>query len=209
MFIECIPSGLVQSNVYMVSGNGEAVIIDCGCNPDTILNLAGNNMLTVKHVILTHGHFDHIYYTDALREKADVQVHIHEADANCLVDPYLNGMALFPVKGTKTFHPADHLLKDGDILECGGLSYHIIHTPGHSKGSICIHVGNALFTGDTLFHTSIGRTDLPGGSMEDIEKSIREKLYSLQDETAVYPGHGVKTSIGYEKKHNPYYRIKK
>ena len=116
-------------------------------------------------------------------------------------------MALFPVKGTKTFHPADHLLKDGDILECGGLSYHIIHTPGHSKGSICIHVGNALLQRYSV-SPSIGRL-ISGGSMEDIEKSIREKLYSLQDETAVYPGHGVKTSIGYEKKHNPYYRIKK
>lgn len=205
MLIEKIPSGLVQSNVYIVSGNGEAVIIDCGCPPERILEALSTNELTAKHVILTHGHFDHIYYIDALRKKADVMVHIHEEDAKCLTDPYYNGLAHFPVEGTFTFNPADHLFQDGYILECGGMKFHILHTPGHTKGGSCIYVENALFTGDTLFKTSIGRTDFPGGSYDDIEKSIREKLYCLPEETIVYPGHGVHTTIGYEKRHNPYF----
>lgn len=206
MFIKCIPNGLVQSNVYVIGKNGEAVIIDCGCPPDKILEVLNDNKLTAKHVILTHGHFDHIYYIDALREKLDVTVHIHEQDAECLTDPNQNGIALFQVQGASTFGAAEQLLRDGDVVECGGLQFKIIHTPGHTKGGICIYVENALFTGDTLFQASIGRTDFPGGSMMEIEASIREKLYSLPDDTVVYPGHGGKTTIGFEKRNNPFVR---
>lgn len=206
MIIQCIPNGLVQSNAYLVAENGEAVVIDCGCNPDRILEIANRNGVVLKHVILTHGHFDHLYYIDQLRKKADVTVHIHEADAACLTDPFMNGLAIFPVDGTQTFQPADKLLKDGDVLECGGMRFHILQTPGHTRGCICIHVDNFLFTGDTLFKASVGRTDLPGGSMKEIELSIREKLYSLPEETIVYPGHGLATTIGFEKKHNPFIR---
>jgi hydroxyacylglutathione hydrolase len=206
MQIECISHGLVQSNIYIVSNNGQAVIVDCGCKPDSILAVSEAKGLELKFVILTHGHFDHIYYVDALRQKAGVQACIHEQDAACFTDPYSNGLALFPVKGNIALKPADRLLKDGDVIECGGLQFHVIHTPGHSKGGICIHVEDALFTGDTLFRNSIGRTDLPGGSMTAITTAIREKLFSLPDETVVYPGHGPSSTIGHEKKHNPYFR---
>ena len=206
MFIKCISDGLLQSNVYILAGNKEAVIIDCGCPPDKILEAADSNGLVIKHVILTHGHFDHIYYIDELRRISDAVVHIHELDAAALSDPHLNGTAHFPVGGSTAFSPADHLLRDNDILECDGLKYQIIHTPGHTKGGICIYVNNFLFTGDTLFRSSIGRTDFPGGSAKAIEESIRNKLYTLPDETIVYPGHGVKTTIGFEKRRNPFFR---
>lgn len=204
MVIKCVPNGLVQSNAYIVSKDGEGIIIDCGCPAERILEVADNNNIEIKHVILTHGHFDHIYYIDQLRDLADVKVHIHEMDAECLSDPYMNGLAHFPVQGSFTFNAADNLLKDGDEIQCSGLSFKIIHTPGHTKGGICILVNNVLFTGDTLFNSSIGRTDFPGGSMNEIIKSIKEKLYILPDDTIVYPGHGVTTTIGYEKKHNPF-----
>ncbi|HEY8422071.1 MAG TPA: MBL fold metallo-hydrolase [Thermoclostridium sp.] len=204
MIIECISNGLVQSNAYIVSENGEGVMIDCGCPPERVLEAANSKDIEIKHVILTHGHFDHIFYIDQLRDLIDVKIHIHENDAVCLSDPNMNGLAHFPVQGSFTFRAADNLLKDGDIIECSGLSFKIIHTPGHTKGGICILVNNVLFTGDTLFNSSIGRTDFPGGSMNQIIRSIKEKLYTLPDDTIVYPGHGIKTTIGYEKRNNPF-----
>lgn len=206
MQIECISHGLVQSNIYIVSNNGQAVVIDCGCKPGSILAVAEKKGLELKYVILTHGHFDHIYYVDELRQNAHVQVCIHEQDAKCFSDPNSNGLAFFPVKGNIDFNPADRLLQDGDCIECGGLQFHIFHTPGHSKGGICIHVENALFTGDTLFRNSIGRTDLPGGSMTDLTDAIQDKLFRLSDETVVYPGHGPSSTIGHEKRYNPYFQ---
>ncbi len=205
MQIECISNGLLQSNIYIVSNNGQALVIDCGCPPDRVLDVVKKKGLELKHVILTHGHFDHIYYVEALRQKANVQVCIHEQDAKCFTDPWYNGLALFPVQGNIAFRPADRLLRDGDTIECGDLQYHIIHTPGHSKGCICIHVEDALFSGDTLFRGSIGRTDLPGGSMDEITGAIREKLFCLPEDTVVYPGHGAQSTIGTEKKYNPYF----
>jgi len=206
VIIECIPNGLVQSNVYIVASNGEGVVIDCGCPPEKILEIAQSREIELKHVIITHGHFDHIYYIDQLRDLINSPVHIHEKDAVCLSDPFLNGLAHFPVQGSFTFRPADNLLRDGDVIECSGLSFKIIHTPGHTKGGICILVENALFTGDTLFNASIGRTDFPGGSMDEIIRSIKGKLYTLPDDTNVYPGHGITTTICYEKKYNPFCR---
>lgn len=207
MNIECIPDGLVQSNVYIIWGSGnEAVVIDCGCKPETILAVLNKKSLCVKHVILTHGHFDHIYYVDALREKTNATVYIHEQDARCLSDPQYSGLALFRAENDISFNPADYLLHDGDVLECGDLKLRIIHTPGHTTGGVCVHAENALFTGDTLFKSSIGRTDFPGGSMADLLKSIQYKLFTLPEETIVYPGHGVPTTIGYEKMNNPFLR---
>ncbi|ANX01264.1 MBL fold metallo-hydrolase [Thermoclostridium stercorarium subsp. leptospartum DSM 9219] len=206
MIIECIPDGLIQSNVYIVAKDGEGVVIDCGCPPEKILETANGKNIKLKHVILTHGHFDHIYYIDQLRNMIDIRVHIHELDAPCLSDPFLNGLAQFPVQGSFTFRPADNLLRDGDVIECSGLFFKIIHTPGHTGGGICILVDNALFTGDTLFNSSIGRTDFPGGSMDELIRSIKGKLYILPDDTNVYPGHGITTTIGYEKKYNPFCR---
>lgn len=207
MHIECIPNNLVQSNVYIVYKNKEAVLIDCGCPVDKLLNTADRLNVCIKHIILTHGHFDHIYFINEVSEKTGAKVHIHEMDAECLSDSALNGIAYFPVKSNTDFKPADNLLKEGDILECDGLKYQIIHTPGHTKGGICILVDNNVFTGDTLFKGTIGRTDFPGGSFDEIKKSIKDKLYKLPDETIVYPGHDKATTIGYEKRNNPYFRV--
>lgn len=208
MIIECIPNNLVQSNVYVIAQNGEGVVIDCGCTAERLMEVVKKHDLEIKYIILTHGHFDHIYYIDPVRDKTGAKVCIHEMDAGYLEDPELNGLALFPVKGVSTFKTVDILLKDDDTLECGGLTYKIIHTPGHTKGGICVYVENNIFTGDTLFKKTIGRTDFTGGSMSEMKKSITEKLYNLPDETVIYPGHGDATTIGYEKRHNPYFRMR-
>lgn len=207
MTIKCLSSGLLQSNVYVVSKDGEGVVIDCGCPPELLLDYAKGYNINIRHVILTHGHFDHIYYIDKFRQMADVQVHIHQNDSECLSDPQKNGLAHFPVQGFSTFFPADNILTDGDEINVSNLTFKIIHTPGHTKGGICILVEDALFSGDTLFKLSVGRTDFPGGSLDELMMSIKEKLYSLPNDTTVYPGHGDITTIAFEKTHNPFCRV--
>lgn len=207
MLIKCIPNNLVQSNVYIVAQNGEGVIIDCGCPFDKLMPIIEKHALKINYIILTHGHFDHIYFMDSIRERTGAKVCIHKMDSEYLADPMLSGIALFPIDGITSFKPADIVLKDDDILECGDLTYKVMHTPGHTEGGICLLVENNIFTGDTLFKETIGRTDFPGGSHSDIKKSIMNKLYNLPDETIVYPGHGEATTIGHEKRHNPYFRM--
>ncbi|NLM28732.1 MAG: MBL fold metallo-hydrolase [Clostridiaceae bacterium] len=204
MIIECISGGLVNSNVYVVAGNSGGVIIDCGCPAERIIEAVKKTGIDIKDVILTHGHFDHMYYIDSIRELAGMRIHIHKNDADFLTDPVKSGLMFLHRRGAKSINPADNLLDDGDILKIGDLELKILHTPGHTPGSICILVVNNVFTGDTLFHTSIGRTDFPGGSHKDIVKSIKNKLFTLPEDTVVYPGHGEPTDIGHEKRNNPF-----
>jgi glyoxylase-like metal-dependent hydrolase (beta-lactamase superfamily II) len=204
MFIDCLSCGIISSNVYVVAGNGGGVIIDCGCPAQKILEAVKKHKGHIKDVILTHGHFDHVYYVDSIRELAGMKIHIHKNDADYLTDPFKNGLMFYQRHGVQGFKPADNLLNDEDILKFGDLEFRILHTPGHTPGSISIAVGNFVFTGDTLFHSSIGRTDFPGGSAEDIVNSIKNKLFTLPDNTVVYPGHGESTKIEYEKRYNPF-----
>jgi len=204
MVIECLSGGLVNSNVYVVAGNGGGVIIDCGCPAQKIIETVKKHGKNIKDVILTHGHFDHVYYADSIRELAGMRIHIHKNDADYLTDPVKSGLMFYQRRGAEGFKPADNLLSDGDILKFGDLEVRILHTPGHTPGGISIVIGNCVFTGDTLFHSSIGRTDFPGGSAKDIVNSIRNKLFTLPEETTVYPGHGEPTKIGYEKRNNPF-----
>jgi hydroxyacylglutathione hydrolase len=204
MFIDCLSGGLVNSNVYVVAGNGGGVIIDCGCPVEKILEAVKKHGDNIRDVILSHGHFDHVYYADSIRELAGMKIHIHKHDADFLTDSFKNGLMFYHRRGANNFKPADNLLNDEDILKFGELEFRILHTPGHTPGSISIAVGNCVFTGDTLFHSSIGRTDFPGGSKKDIVNSIKNKLFTLPDNTVVYPGHGEPTKIGYEKRNNPF-----
>jgi glyoxylase-like metal-dependent hydrolase (beta-lactamase superfamily II) len=139
---------------------------------------------------------------EELREKFDAKVLIHEADAESLSDPWYNGSMLFGLE--TVFKDADILLKDGDIITVGETKLEIIHTPGHTPGGICIKAGNCLFTGDTLFKLSIGRTDLGNGDENSLMDSLRNKLMKLEDDTVIYPGHGASSTIGYERHNNPY-----
>ena len=206
MALYVLPYGIFESNTYIISDDSSkaCVVIDCGVEPEKILDMVGRNGLSVKYIILTHGHFDHIYHVKNLKEKTGAQVCIHEAELNLYQNPMLNGSRMFGAgRDVETVAP-DILLKDGQKLQAGDMTLEIIHTPGHSPGSICILCDGMLFSGDTLFQLSIGRTDFPGGNPEAMEASLHNKLFTLDENIVVYPGHGPKTTIGYEKENNPY-----
>jgi len=202
MIIKCIPTGMFQSNSYIVADNGEGVVIDSGVSSEDILKKVENLGLKIKYVILTHSHIDHICTVDETSKGLGAKVAIYKLEAGALTDAYLNGSEM--VGMNRTYKEAGVFLEDGDIIEAGGLKFEIIHTPGHTMGGISIKVNNHIFTGDTLFRTSIGRSDLPGGNQKVLLDSIRNKLMSLQDDIVVYPGHGRETTIGYERKNNPF-----
>ncbi len=202
MIIKCLPTGMFGSNCYVIGENGEGMIIDPGTDGGEIYSVVEENNLKVKYIILTHGHIDHICSVEQVKASTGAPVLVHEKDAEALSDSMLNGSAMFGKSAA--FSSAGGFVKDGDILDIGGLKVQIIHTPGHSPGSICIKAENSIFTGDTLFKRSIGRTDLGNGSYEDIMDSIMKKLVALPEDTVVYPGHGEPTNIGSEKKLNPF-----
>lgn len=195
-------TGMLGSNCYIIGDNGECAVIDPGADSDEILEAAAKMNLKIKYIFLTHVHIDHILSVDALREKTGAGVLVHEAEAKALSNSLYNGANLFGLNNT--FEDADILLKDGDVFEAGGIKLEIIHTPGHSPGGICIKTGNIVFTGDTLFRMSVGRTDLGNGDQDDLMNSINNRLMKLEDETIIYPGHGTTSTIGYERAHNPF-----
>lgn len=204
MILKRLPTGLLSSNCYIIGDNGEGAIIDPGAKSQDILELVKQSGLTIKYLILTHAHVDHIISVDEIRERLGAEVLVHEDDALALADTWLNGSKLFGLD--KTFKSADVLLKDGCIIDIGSLKLEIIHTPGHTPGSICIKVNDFIFTGDTLFRMSVGRTDLGNGDQEDLMNSL-DRLMALDEGMIVYPGHGTATTIGYERKNNPFILI--
>lgn len=201
MILKRLPTGMFASNCYIVGQNNKGVIIDPGAKKTNILEMVRQENLDIEYIILTHAHIDHIISMDEIREELRAKVLVHQDDSGSLLDPRYNGSKLFGVN--KVFRPADILLKDKDIVDAGGLKIEIIHTPGHTPGSICVKIADNLFTGDTLFRMSVGRTDLGLGDYDQLMNSIK-RLMALDDETMVYPGHGTATTIGYERKNNPF-----
>lgn len=195
--------GIYNSNCYILSNNKDAVIIDAGVNGDIIKKYLDEFNLKAEIVLLTHGHFDHIFYANDLKEKLGVKVFIHEADEDMLYNPNLNLSTSW--EKTISLSKVDRTLKNGERLNAIHKEFEIIHTPGHSKGGICIKVDDILFSGDTLFNMSIGRTDLAGGDMDELFSSIEERLWILDNDTKVYPGHGTSTTIGWQKHNNPFF----
>jgi hydroxyacylglutathione hydrolase len=199
LFLKCLDNGMVDSNCYVLGDSGEAVVIDAGVDYSETARILESEGLALKYIILTHAHIDHVLQADNLRNTCGGKVVIHKDDAPLLDDGVLNGSFLFGLN--RTFGQADLCVSDGDILELGRLKLEIIHTPGHTPGSMCIRVDDCLFTGDTLFKLGIGRTDLGAGDYDLLMASLR-KLMELDDNVIVYPGHGPATDIGYERKHN-------
>ena len=201
MEITKVSVGDLQVNCYILSVGSDAVVIDAGDEYEKIIKAAKGKK--IKAVLLTHGHFDH---TGAVKElqKNGAKVYISKDEEYMLSDSYscLSAPFGFPFNEIK----ADFTFNDGDVLEIAGISFKIILTPGHTTGSACFLVDDVLFSGDTLFYRSIGRTDFPGGDFDVISKNIREKLYTLPENTVVYAGHGEDTTIGEEKQLNPFVR---
>lgn len=193
---------MLASNCYIAGANGEGVVIDPGSDAAEITEAIDGMKLKIKYIILTHAHIDHIVSVDELRSGLDAKVIVHREEARALTNPFYNGSGLFGLN--KVFREADAVVNDGDVLEAGGLKFEIIHTPGHTSGGICIKAGDNLFTGDTLFMMSVGRTDLGDGDQDQLMDSIKNKLMKLKDETIVLPGHGTSTTIGYERANNPF-----
>lgn len=199
-----IPVGIYAANCYIVycKETKEGIVIDPGSNGaeigDKILELG----ITIKYIILTHGHWDHTDGILELKKKINVPVLIHKEDEP-LMKAGKKGIYSKASSDNKEIS-ADKYIEDEEKLEVGNMEIEIIHTPGHSPGGVCIKINNRIFTGDTLFAGSIGRTDLQGGSYNTLISSIKEKLLIYPDDTIVYPGHGESSTIGREKKINPF-----
>lgn len=197
--------GMCQTNCYFVyeEGSSRVIVFDPADKGDYIFNGLKEKGFTVEAILLTHGHFDHIWGVEQLRELSGAKVYAYEGEKELCEDASLNVS-----KGARRACTikADEYVKDGEEITAAGISCRLIATPGHTGGSCCYYFENdkILISGDTLFQESVGRTDLPTGSMSMLVRSVKEKLLPLPEEVKVYPGHGESTTIGYEKKYNPF-----
>ena len=204
MEIKVLPLGHIGTNCYLVSGEKGAVIIDPGFDSPIVTEFLKENSHKEKLIILTHAHFDHIGAAPKLRKETDTKIAIGVKDNPALSDVNINLATLF----NSDIEPftADIMLYNGDEFTVGDLCFKVIDTPGHTVGGICLLSDDILFSGDTLFYQSVGRTDLPGGNLNTLINSVK-KLFELNGDTTVYPGHGKLTTIDHEKKYNPYVNL--
>ncbi|HDZ49763.1 MAG TPA: MBL fold metallo-hydrolase [Candidatus Aerophobetes bacterium] len=202
MKVKKVVVGIFEVNCYILwdEKDKEAIVVDPGEEGERIIEVIRKDSLKIRSIVNTHTHIDHIGANDFLREKTEAPLLAHSADVFLLQDAELNLSAL--TGKDRSFGLPDRVLEEGDEIRVGGFSLRILHSPGHTPGSICLYGDNKLFSGDTLFAGGIGRTDLAGGNLKELQKSIKDKILTLPDEVVVYPGHGPSTTVGKERKCN-------
>lgn len=204
-----VAKGFFEENCYLVvcPETGDAAVIDPGALGEreikAILERAARHGANIRYIINTHGHLDHIAGNREIKKRTGAQILVHTLDAPMLTDTQLNGSAFFGLSITSP--KADRLLEDGEEVLIGNTRLTVLHTPGHTRGGICLVGKGFVFSGDTLFAQSVGRTDFPGGSEQQVLTSVIDRLFVLDPETLVYPGHGPSTTIAREKRSNPYF----
>ena len=205
LLIKSITVGPIQTNCYLLidEKSKKCLVIDPGDEPERIIKEIQDNKLIPVGIVNTHGHYDHIGGNSRLKQLYKVPIYIHKLDADCLTTPSKNLSGLLGL--SEKSPSADIILEEGSVIDFEGNQLKVIHTPGHTKGGICIIGDGFVFTGDTLFCEFIGRWDLPGGNEQVLRKSL-EKLKVLPDEYKIYPGHDNQCTIGGEKEHNPYFK---
>ena len=199
--IHTLPLGDYQTNTYIVYAEGSktCAIIDPGFEPEVILSRVKKLGLTVDAVLLTHGHFDHVGAVEEIVMATGCRLWMSESDWSQPISPVHH--FFYPLANCDFTQV--QFCEEGEAITAGGLTFTVLHTPGHTHGSVCYQCGNALFSGDTLFARSCGRTDLPGGNWNTIQESLH-RLASLEQNFTVYPGHGESTTLAAEKQYNPY-----
>lgn len=197
-----LPLGIFQTNCYIKEcGKKECIAVDIGGSSEKFIGYLKEKELDLRAILLTHGHYDHIMGVESVQKYFNVPVYIHEKDKICLenaeynVSRYISGHDYIPDLKNVLY------VSDGDILEFGGMKLKVIHTPGHTMGSVCFDSGEELFSGDTLFAGSRGRTDFPGSCDRDMRNSLL-RLRDIDEERIVYPGHGENTTLSFERMHN-------
>lgn len=195
-------SKMLSSNTYIITNDKKSIVIDPAIEAELLLNRIKDEESELEKIIYTHGHVDHIFYGDELKEKSGAKIYGHLDDFELYESSFKNGAILFGLK--RKFNKPDFALKEDEIIQLGDLQIKVIHTPGHTMGSICLLARQSLFTGDTLFYESVGRTDLGTGDWDMLNDSIKSKLYTLNEDVKVYPGHGITSTIKHEKEHNAY-----
>lgn len=205
MKVEKFVTGIISTNCYLAINEEtrQAVVIDPAACPSYLMGHIKSEGLEIEAILLTHGHFDHIMGLDGFLQEFHVPVYVHKDDEQLMTDPELNQSGVYT--SGYTFGMGTYI-QDGQAIQAAGFEFKVLHTPGHTPGGVCYYAEaeKILFSGDTLFQSSVGRTDFPLGSMSDLVRGIKEKLMVLPDEVLVYPGHMGETTIGYEKSNNPF-----
>lgn len=193
---------LVNAYILACAQTKAGAVVDPGADGDRLLSRCQRLGLTVQAIVNTHGHADHILDNGVIKEATGAPIIIHPGDAPMLLDPYQNLSAFFAEP--RTSPPADLFFQEGNPFVLGNLSFEVLHTPGHSPGSVCLVNDSIALVGDVLFYDSVGRSDFPGGSHETLIRNIREKLLPYGDHIRVFPGHGPDTTLGRERRENPF-----
>lgn len=204
MIIKQLTVGPIMANCFILGceDTRQAAVIDPGDEADRILAVISSEKLTVAHIVNTHGHFDHVSANKKMKAATGAPISIHALDASMLTN--LSGSAAAWGLSAEDSPAPDRTIEDGDVIAVGNLTLKVLHTPGHTPGGVSLLVDKAVFVGDTLFQGSIGRTDFPGGNFDTLRDSIHTKLFSLDDGVTVYPGHNQPTTIGHERRNNPF-----